>query len=344
MNCTGPYYRTGRPVLEACIDEKVDYIDLGDDDDSAMALLELDVQATAAGITALICCGIAPGLVNVLARRLADRLDQVDSIELAWVTSGGASPPEGTEKAGAAVMEHMVHACMGKCVTVRDGRRVEIPAFSLEHVLEFPPPLGRFKVFELGHAETATMPRFIPGVRNVYTMGSLYPPSMNGAFRGVARLVEKGKVEMKDAVRFLMELDAGKSPKDVRLNLAVLRGALSQLLSRDITLRQFGRLLTQAEEDLYGGILVAVTGKKDGDRVRLQVATSERESGDEATPMDESTGTPLAVFASMLLDGSVRRKGVLAPEACIDPDEFEARMEKAMPGMISKMEYRTDRV
>ena len=35
-NCTGPYYRTGRPVVEACMDEKVDYIDLGDDEDSAL--------------------------------------------------------------------------------------------------------------------------------------------------------------------------------------------------------------------------------------------------------------------------------------------------------------------
>ena len=38
-NCTGPYYRTGRPVVEACMDEKVNYIDLGDDEDSALELL-----------------------------------------------------------------------------------------------------------------------------------------------------------------------------------------------------------------------------------------------------------------------------------------------------------------
>ena len=342
MNCTGPYYRTGRPVLEACIDEKVNYIDLGDDDDSAVALLELDKPAAAAGITALICCGIAPGLVNVLARRLADQMDEVESIQLAWVTSGSATPPEGTEKAGAAVTEHMVHACMGTCITVRDGKRVEIPAFSQGHILEFPEPLGSFKVFELGHAETATMPRFIPGVRNVYTMGSLYPQYLNGAVSGIAKLVEKGKVEMKEAVRFIMELDAGKNPKGARLNLAVLRGVLSQLLRGEISVRQFGRFLSQADEDLYGGILVAVQGSRDGKRVGMQISSCVKESGEEATPMDESTGTPLAIFASMLLDDLITRKGVLAPEACIDPEEFEARMEKAIPGLISTMEYKTE--
>jgi saccharopine dehydrogenase-like NADP-dependent oxidoreductase len=48
--------------------------------------------------------------------------------------------------------------------------------------------------------------------------------------------------------------------------------------------------------------------------------------------MDEATGTPLAVFASMLMDGLVAEKGVLAPEGCIDPDEFFSRLERAMPG------------
>jgi len=74
----------------------VNYIDLGDDDDSAMALLELDEPAAEARITALICCGMATGLVNVLARRLSEQMDDVETIELAWVTSGGSIPPEGT--------------------------------------------------------------------------------------------------------------------------------------------------------------------------------------------------------------------------------------------------------
>jgi len=334
-NCTGPYYRTGRPVVEACIEEKVNYIDLGDDEESALELLDLHEQAREAGITALICCGVAPGLVNVVARECAQQLDEVENIDLAWVT-GSTPPEEGKERGGAAVFEHMVHACMGKCGTIREGMRVEIPSFRIGHVLEFPAPLGAYKLFELGHAEVATMPYYFPGVKNVRTMGSLYPPYFNGVFRGVAGAVDNGKVEMKDAVRFLLALDAGENPRGLRLYLSVLGGVVSQLFRGELKAREFFAFLKEVagkpSGHSIGAIMVAVEGIKDGKRLRVQATHAGHQGGSEGEfDMDDWTGTPLAVFASMLLDGSIGEKGVLAPEACVDPAEFTRRMAQAMP-------------
>ena len=342
LNCTGPYYRTGRPVLEACIDERVDYIDLGDDDESATALLELEGEAREAGVTALICCGIAPGMVNVIARSFALEMDEVESIDLAWVT-GSTPPKEGRQKGGAAVIEHMVHCCMGQCATVRDGRRVMIPSFRQGHVLDFPQPLGSYQVFELGHAETATMPRFLPGVKNVRTMGALNPPYLNGVFRGIARQVDRGAMDMKEAVGILMALDSGEQVKGIKPYLAILGGVLSQLFRREMSLADLRVFLREVAGkpagESVGGLLVAVEGVKDGKPVRMQASQSERQGGPEGgMDMDEATGTPLAVFASMLLDGLVDEKGVLAPEGCIDPQEFLDRLEKAMPGYGDAMQ------
>ena len=334
-NCTGPYYRTGRPVVEACIDEKVNYIDLGDDEESALELLDLHERAKEAGIAALICCGVAPGLVNVVAKECAQQLDEVENIDLAWVT-GSTPPEEGKERGGAAVFEHMVHACMGKCGTIRDGKRVEIPSFRIRHVLEFPEPLGSYKLFELGHAEVATMPHYFPGVKNVRTMGSLYPPYYNGVFRGIAKAVDKGKVEMKDAVSFLLALDAGENPHGLRLYMSVLGGVTSQLFRRELKAREFFTFLKEVagkpSGHSIGGIMVAVEGTKDGKRLRVQATNAGYQGGPEGDfDMDDWTGTPLAVFASMLLDGSIDEKGVLAPEACVNPAEFRRRVEQAMP-------------
>jgi saccharopine dehydrogenase-like NADP-dependent oxidoreductase len=342
LNCTGPYYRTGRPVLEACIDEKVDYIDLGDDDESATALLELEGEAKEAGITALICCGIAPGMVNVLARAFALELDEVKNVDLAWVT-GSTPPKEGKQKGGAAVIEHMIHCCMGQCATIRDGKRVMIPSFRRGHVLDFPHPLGSYQVFELGHAETATMPRFLPGVSRVRTMGALNPPYLNGIFRGIARQVDKGAMEMKEAVGILMALDAGEQVRGIKPYLAILGGVLSQLFRREMSLADFRVFLREVagkpSGESLGGLLVAVEGIKDGKPVRMQASESERQGGSEGgMDMDEATGTPLAVFASMLLDGLIEDRGVLAPEGCIDPEEFLLRLEKAMPGYGDTMQ------
>jgi saccharopine dehydrogenase-like NADP-dependent oxidoreductase len=334
-NCTGPYYRTGRPVVEACINEKVNYVDLGDDEESALELLELHEQAEKAGIIALICCGVAPGLVNVVARECAQQLDEVENIDLAWVT-GSTPPKEGKERGGAAVFEHMVHACMGECGTIRDGKRVEIPSFRIGHVLEFPEPLGAYQLFELGHAEVATMPRYFPGVKTVRTMGALYPPSNNGVFRGVANAVDKGKVEMKDAVKFLLALDAGENPHGFRFYLSVLEGVVSQLLRGELKAREFLSFLKEVagrpSGRSIGAIMVAVEGVKDGKRLRVQATHAGYQGGGEGDfDMDDWTGTPLAVFASMLLDGMIADKGVLAPEACIDPAEFTRRMAAVMP-------------
>jgi len=334
-NCTGPYYRTGRPVVEACIDEKVNYIDLGDDEESALELLDMHEQARESGITALICCGVAPGLVNVIVRQCAQQLDEVENIDVAWVT-GSTPPEEGKERGGAAVFEHMVHACMGKCGTIREGKRVEIPSFRIGHDLEFPQPLGPYKLFELGHAEIATMPHYFPGVKSVRSMGSLYPPYFNGVFRGVAGAVDKGKVEMKDAVAFLLALDAGENPRGMRLYLSVLGGVFSQLFRGELKVREFFAFLKEVagkpSGHSIGAILVTVEGVKDGKKLRIQTSHAGYQGGPEGDfDMDDWTGTPLAVFASMLLEGVVTDKGVLSPEACIDPAEFTRRMTAALP-------------
>jgi saccharopine dehydrogenase-like NADP-dependent oxidoreductase len=261
--------------------------------------------------------------------------DEVESIDLAWVT-GSTPPKEGKEKGGAAVFEHMVHACMGKCGTIRDGRRVEIPSFRIGHDLEFPEPLGTYRLFELGHAEVATMPRYFPGVKTVRTMGSLYPPAYNGVFRGIANAVDRGKVEMKDAVAFLLALDAGENPRGLRLYLSALGGVLSQLLRGELKARDFFAFMKEVagkpSRTSIGAVMVSVVGVKDGKRLRVQTSHADYQGGPEGgLDMDDWTGTPLAVFASMLLDGSIKEKGVLAPEACVDPAEFRKRMSVAIP-------------
>lgn len=337
MNCTGPYYRSGRPVLEACIDRGIDYIDLGDDEEAATALLELDEAAREKGITALMCCGIAPGLVNILAGSFAGDMDEVESVDLAWVT-GSTPPEEGEKRGGASVIEHMIHCCMGECVTIEEGRRVKIPSFRRGHRLDFPPPLGSYTVFELGHAETATMPRFLPGVRRVRTMGALNPPYLNGIFRGIARQVERGGMEMREAVSFIMALDSGQTVRAVRPYMAVLGGVIGQLREREISWRDLRDFLRETmgrrPEGSLGGIMVTVEGVKDGRRLRRRASEAERQGGpDEGMDMDEVTGTPMAVMASMLLDGLIAGKGVLAPEACVDPGEFFLRLERAAPGL-----------
>ena len=346
MNCTGPYYRTGRPVLEACVEGGVDYIDMCDDEDSALSLLDLDGEARERGVLALICCGIAPGLLNVLARAAATELDEVDDMELAWV-SGQAPPAEDRPAGSAGVIEHVLHCCVGNCATVRNGARAFVPAFVLGRVVDFPRPLGPYEVFELGHAEPATIPRFMPGVQNLRTMGAIHPPYLNGLFRGIARQVNRGSVSMKEAVDFIVALDTGAMPSSFRPFIGVLSGTLSQLVSGEMRMRDLGGLLRAAtgrlQAEALGGICVSVTGTVGGRRARMTAAESSVQgAGEGCMDIDVVTGTCLAAFASLLLSGHIEEKGVLAPEGCVDPKQYLAELSAALPEFEMDLEFRTE--
>jgi saccharopine dehydrogenase-like NADP-dependent oxidoreductase len=340
INGAGPYYRTGIPVLEACIDEKIDYIDMGDDDESALSLLNMDEAVRKAGITALICCGIAPGVVNVMARWLAQKIDTADAVEVAWVT--GSGPDKDKKKEGAAVIEHMVHVSKGKCVTIVNGERVLIPSFRLGKIIDFPRPVGRYTVYQIGHAETATIPRFMPSVKRVCSMGSLHPAYLNGMFRGIGWLVEHGQIHMNDAVKAIMELDQGKQIRGFKINMAIIIGTLKQVLNREISFREFLMILKSKNEsddaDASGAIMVAVEGIRNRKRLRLEVKYSAK------LEMDEATGTPLSIFASILLDGHIKQKGVFAPEGCIDPKLLFERLQKYNPFIIDLINSFEERV
>lgn len=346
MNCTGPYYRTGRPVLQACVDVGVDYIDMCDDEDSALALLGLDREARESGVLALICCGIAPGLLNVLARAAADELDDVEDMELAWV-SGQAPPAEDRPAGSAGVIEHVLHCCVGSCATIRNGARASVPAFILGRVVDFPRPLGPYEVFELGHAEPATIPKSMPGLRNLRTMGAIHPPYLNGLFRGIARQVDRGSVSIEEAVDFIVALDAGAMPRSLRPFIGVLSGMLSQLIAGEIRMRDLGGLLQAAtgklQAEALGGIYVSVTGTRGGRRARITAAeASVQGAGEGCMDIDVVTGTCLAAFASLLLSGIIEGKGVLAPEGCVDPQRYLAELARALPEFDLDLEFRTE--
>jgi saccharopine dehydrogenase-like NADP-dependent oxidoreductase len=342
VNCTGPYYRTAKPVLEACIAGGTDYVDMCDDEDSALSMLVLDREAHERGVTALICCGIAPGLLNVLARAAASELDEFEDIELAWV-SGQAPPAEDRPAGSVGVIEHMLHCCVGMCATIRDGGRTYIPAFKEGRVIEFPAPLGPYKVFELGHAEPATIPRFMPGLRNLRTMGAIYPPYLNGLFRGIAGQVTRGSVGMREAVEFIVALDKGGRVASLRPFLGVLSGVMGQLLRGEIRLRDLRGLLQAStgrlQVEALGGIYVSVSGVKDGRRARVTVSeASVQGAGEGSMDIDVVTGTCLAAFASLMLAGDVTGKGVMAPEACVDPHRYVDELKKALPEYDMKLD------
>jgi saccharopine dehydrogenase-like NADP-dependent oxidoreductase len=107
----GPYERTSEPVLTACLEAKVPYLDFDDDLESTNAALDLHERAKKEGVPCYIGCGASPGMTNVVAVDAANDLDTVDSLDVCWLV-GDERPG-----IGKAVLEHLMHIAAGQCLT-----------------------------------------------------------------------------------------------------------------------------------------------------------------------------------------------------------------------------------
>ena len=120
LNCIGPFYRFGPPILKAVIEAGIDYVDVCDDLDATEAMLEMDGAARVAGVTALIGMGNSPGLANVLTRFCADEmLDRVDGVDI--YHAHGGEPDE-----GAAVIKHRIHAMTNPVPVFLNGGFIKV--------------------------------------------------------------------------------------------------------------------------------------------------------------------------------------------------------------------------
>jgi saccharopine dehydrogenase (NAD+, L-lysine-forming) len=296
LNCVGPFYKYGPPILQAVIDLGIDYVDVCDDLDATENMLVLDQAAREAGISAVIGMGNSPGLANIFARYCADQLlSQVDAVDIYHIHGG--EPVE-----GAAVIKHRFHAMESDIPVFLDGdyvrvRMLEESGQALAEKTEFR-DIGTYPVYPYPHPETITLPKYLKGVRRVTNLGSVLPT---------------------DYFNMTMEI--------IRLGLGSEMPLLvqgSQVIPREFAvafiLAQRDRLLKDAGISAPLGCLkVKVTGRQDGETHTYIFSMSSRTQG-----AGEGTGIPAALGAILMSQGRITAKGVLPPEAAVDPVEMLA--------------------
>ena len=156
----GPFYRFEVPLAEAAIEAGADYCSVCDEFDATEAVFDrCDESAKENGRIVLTGLGASPGVTNVCVRYLADALDSVKRADVHVylpLTAGG----------GEAVIRHLFHVISGKVGSWRGGERVDLRACSEAVKVAFP-QFGTIKLWNMGHAEPITVPRFIDGIEEV---------------------------------------------------------------------------------------------------------------------------------------------------------------------------------
>ncbi len=291
LNCVGPFYKYGPTILKSVIEARINYVDVCDDFDATEKLLAMDDKAKKAGISALIGMGSSPGVANVLVRFCADSLlDQVEAVDI-YHAHGG----EKVE--GPAVVKHRIHSMKVDIPVFLNGKFTTVKLFedsgrALEEEAEFQ-DVGTYSVYAYPHPETITLPKYLKGLKRVTNLGLVLPPAYAELIKGMVRL---GITDEK--------------PIDVQGHKVVpLEFAVAFILSQ----RQ--RLMKEAGINQPMGCLkIVVKGYKDGGKNTYIFSMSSRGQG-----MGEGTGIPAAIGAILTATGKIKEKGVLPPEACVNP-------------------------
>ena len=306
FNAVGPFYRSAKPVVEAAIRNKINYMDINDDHDVAEELLfkgNYSKRAEAAGIQLIIGCGSTPGLTNVIARMLANSLDEAHSIHLSTVV------PFVPQSLSPAVIDHMMHITSGPVIQFENGEYVMKEGWSGRRSVPYKEPFGNMNAYYIGHGETVTLPHFIKGVKEVTNRIGFFPEQGNEIWRS---FIEMGFANA-DPVEGL-EI----SPLQFMARYLPSPAAADALA---VDLSKLPRCV---------GFRIEVEGIRGNSQVNT-VLEYHIDMSDPSTEGGTSDPTPICARLALeaFIRGDISGSGVLSPEACLEPESYIRAFVKA---------------
>ena len=161
LNMTGPFYRLGVPVLEAAIAAGCHYLDICDDWEPTIDMLALHELAVESDVIAVIGIGASPGISNILARVVCDRLDRVDDLYTVWPVDAGDERGDAIQvvieenQGASAAIVHWMQQISGEIEVVKEGQLVAQRPM-LPVTLNYP-NAGEGTGYTVGHPEPITL-------------------------------------------------------------------------------------------------------------------------------------------------------------------------------------------
>src|SRR5688572_29205346 len=149
-------YWLNEELARAAIEAGTNFCDLGGNNDVVAAELALDAEARAKGVSVIPDCGLAPGMVAVLAAHGAARFQSIDEIH---IRVGGLpqNPQPPLDYQLVFSVEGLINEYIERARVVRGGKIVEVDSMTEVESLEFPEPFGTMEAFQTSGG-TSTLP------------------------------------------------------------------------------------------------------------------------------------------------------------------------------------------
>src|ERR1041384_6194249 len=150
-----PYY-FNLDVTKAAVEVGLHYADLGGNTEIVFNQKKLDAAARERGVSAIPDCGLAPGMVNIIAAEGIRRVGQADTVK---IFVGGL--PQHPEPPLNYQIVYSLEGALDYYTTpswiLRDGKRTTVEALSELEYVDFPTPIGKLEAFHTGGG-ISTMP------------------------------------------------------------------------------------------------------------------------------------------------------------------------------------------
>lgn len=151
------YYHNPK-VMEACLAAGANYVDLGGLYHTTRTQLRMHRRFDDEDLLAVLGCGKAPGITNVLAASGAKSFDRLETVRL---RSGRRSIQETSDARLPYSAQTLFDEFTLRPVIFERGRLKEIEPLSRREVVHHPEPFGEIEYVTTLHSELATLPQFL---------------------------------------------------------------------------------------------------------------------------------------------------------------------------------------
>ncbi len=286
-------------IMDACLEAKVNYIDIGGLYVETVKQMKYNEKFKAAGLLAIPGIGGTPGLTNVCARWAVDKLDNVESIDIFCACDDWAVSEKTFEVTYA--IETIMDEFHMKPIQFLDGKYVEVEPRSGAQMVTYSKPIGDMYSYYIMHSEIGTLPE-------VYKDKGIKRCTFRIAFAEPIR----------EKLEFLHGLGFSSSEK---IKIGDVEVAPVKVLKTLMELQPDDPNATINDCDI---IKVVVVGEKEGKRTEytLEAVCRPVKEWPELLGAQVYIGGAPAWAAEMIRRGEISGTGVLAPEECIPAEEF----------------------
>lgn len=297
-------YSVNYQLAKAAVEAGVSMCDLGGNDDVIQKQMTLDASAKEKGVTIVPNCGLAPGLINILAMEATKEFEQLESIHL---RVGGLpqNPRPPLYYQIVFSVEGLINEYVEKAMVIQDGKLQSIDPMSGLEEIEFSEPFGTLEAFNTSGG-LSTLTQLLAGKVTDLDYKTI-------RYRGHC---EKFKT--------LIDLGfATSEPMMVGGSVKTNREFFADLLRKKLDGGDKDVVLARA----------TITGRtKTAEKTLVYEFIDYYDETKKMTAMMRATAFPTSIVAQMLANGVIVEKGVVVPEICVPG--------KAMIDELSKRNFK----